>query len=113
MLSSKHSAEMQPFEPQLSLQDAFNGKSALSVFSNGACEATDKSKILIGGGQLVVRGMKCWYFKRDDDNDDDNKENNRIYTNITDNYRGDDVGGDGGQGIGHVAPRSIYKRTCA
>ena len=57
--SSKCGAEMQPFEPQFSLQDAFNGKLALSFFSNGACEATDKADFLIGGGQLVVRGMKC------------------------------------------------------
>ena len=33
---------------------AFNGKSDLLVFLNGACGATDKANFLIGGGQLVV-----------------------------------------------------------
>ena len=55
----KHGAKMHPFEPQFSLQSAFRGKSALSVCSNGACEATDKANFLIEGGQLVVQGMNC------------------------------------------------------
>ena len=56
--SSKRGAKIHPFEPQLSLQGAFHGKSALSVCSNGAFEATKKPYFLIEGGQLVVRGMK-------------------------------------------------------
>ena len=40
---------MHPFEPQLSLQGEFHGKSALSVFSNGAFEETEKVDFLIGG----------------------------------------------------------------
>ena len=57
--SFKRGAEMHSFEHQFSLQDAFNCELDLSVFSNGACEATDKADFLIGRGQLVVRGMKC------------------------------------------------------
>ena len=57
-LLSKSGAIMHPFEPQLSLQGEFHGKSALSVFSNGAFEETEKADFLIGGGQLVVQGMK-------------------------------------------------------
>ena len=41
---------MHPFEPQLSIQVASHGKSALLVCSNGACEATDKANFFIGGG---------------------------------------------------------------
>ena len=49
---------MHSFEPQLSLQGTFHVKLALSVCSNEACKATDKADFLIGGGHLVVRGMK-------------------------------------------------------
>ena len=42
-LSSKWGAKMHRFEPQFSLQGAFHGKSASSVFSNGACKATGKA----------------------------------------------------------------------
>ena len=49
MLSSKPGAIMHPFEPQFSFQGAFHGKSALSVCSNGECEATDKANFLIVG----------------------------------------------------------------
>ena len=45
---------MHSFEPQFSLQGAFHGKLALSVCSNGACEATDRADSFIGGGN-------CWY----------------------------------------------------
>ena len=60
---------MNPVEPQFSLQGAFHGKSALSVFSNGEYKATDKAEFLIGGGQLVVQGTKRWYFEREDDDE--------------------------------------------
>ena len=43
MLLSKRGAKIHPFEPQFSIQGVFNGKLAFSVFSNGACEATDKA----------------------------------------------------------------------
>ena len=61
---SKPGAIMHPFEPHFSLQGAFYGKSDLSVCSNMVCEATDKYDVLIGGGQLVVQGVKRWYFER-------------------------------------------------
>ena len=83
---------MHPFEPQFLLQGVFQGKSSLSVFSNGAYEATDKANFLIEGGQLVVWGTKRWYFERD--NNDDN-EKDWIYTNWTDKSGWDDGGGDG------------------
>ena len=53
---SKPSEIMHPFEPQLSLQGAFHGKLALSVCSNGACEAANKADFLIGGG--IVSGTR-------------------------------------------------------
>ena len=56
-LLSKRGAKMYPFEPQFSLQGAFHSKPAFSVCSNRVCEATDKADFLLGGGQLVVRGM--------------------------------------------------------
>ena len=101
---------MVPFEPQLSLQFAFHGKSALSVCSNGACEGTDKANFLIWGVQLVVRGTKHLYFERVKDED---IENYRISTNQTDKSGGDDGGGDGGRGRGRSVPRAVtvWKRA--
>ena len=40
---------MHHFESQFSLQGAYYGKSASSVFSNGAFEETDKANLLLGG----------------------------------------------------------------
>ena len=56
-LLSKPGAIMHPLEPQFSLQGAFHGKSALSVFSNGAFEETYKAYFFIGGWQLVVQSV--------------------------------------------------------
>ena len=57
-LLSKTGEIMHPFGPQFSLQGAFHDKLVLSVFPNGACEATDKVDFFIVGGQLVVQGTK-------------------------------------------------------
>ena len=95
---------MYPFEPQFSFQGAFHGKSALSVCSNGAWEATEKADFFIGKGQLVVQGTKRWNFERDDDN-----KNDLISMNRMDNSGGGDGGGyrDGGRGKGRGAPCAI------
>ena len=55
---SKPGAIIHLFEPQFSLQGASHGKLVSSVCSNGAFEETDKANVLVGGGQLVVRGTK-------------------------------------------------------
>ena len=49
---SKPGAIMHYFETQFSLQRAFHGKLALSVCSNGACEAIDKAGFFIRGGAV-------------------------------------------------------------
>ena len=54
---------MHPFEPHFSPQGAFHGKLALSVCSNGACEATDEANFLIGGGG--IGGTRFWVAGED------------------------------------------------
>ena len=54
---------MYPFEPQLSIQGEFHGKSALSVCSNGAFEETDKANFLIGGGSVGSTRYKAFRFR--------------------------------------------------
>ena len=100
---------MHPFEIQISLQDAFHGKLALSVCSNGACKATEKANFLIWEEQLVVRGTKRWDFESDNnDNEKDWSSKNQTY-----NSGGDDEREDGGQGRGHGAPRAVTAQTRA
>ena len=85
-------------------------KTGFVSFSNGACEATDEADFIIWGGQLVVRGMKHWYFERDNEDDD---KNNWISTNRIDNSGRDDGGGDGGWGRGRGVPRAATAQTRA
>ena len=61
-LLSNSGAKMHPFETQFSLQGASHGKSSLLVFSNGACEKTNKAYFLIGGGGVGGTRYKALIF---------------------------------------------------
>ena len=114
-----------PFLTSVFTPGCISWQIGFASFSNGSYESTDDDNFLSGGGQLVVRGTKHWYFEsndkddedntddeddaddKDDKDDEDNKDdkdneddeakekNNRISMNWTDN-----PGGDEGEGTG-------------